>query len=62
MVVSWQEKQETRFDKTQPTYLEVGDLDKIPRKNGFAEWTNTRILGTRTETRWKIFYLIKENY
>lgn len=51
MVVSWQQEQETRFDKTQPTCLEVGDLVEIPRRNGFAEWTNTRILGTRTETR-----------
>lgn len=38
----------------------MGELDKIPRRNGFADWTNTRILGTRTETRWKILYLIKE--
>jgi len=30
------------------------------KKKEFADWTNTRILGTRTETRWKILFLIKE--
>lgn len=40
----------------------MGDSDKFPgkKKKEFADWTNTRILGTRTETRWKILFLIKE--